>query len=114
MPKGAGILKAFYVSPELADIIGKNVASRPECIKGLWAYIKRYNLQDADNKQYIIPDARMAKVFGYDRMRGFSMSKFIGQFLSEIPEEEEVEVLAASPGAPAYPTEPEPIMILGD
>merc|ERR1712018_663342 len=51
-------------------------------LKLLWAYIKKNNLQDPDNKQYFIPDKKMAKVFGSDKMRGFGMAKHIGPHLS--------------------------------
>ncbi len=62
MPKGAGLTKPMKLSPELADIVGKKEASRAECIKELWAYLKKHNLQDPENKQYFIPDKKMAKV----------------------------------------------------
>ena len=62
MPKGAGLTKPMKLSPELADIVGKKEASRAECIKQLWAYIKKHNLQDPENKQYFTPDKKMAKV----------------------------------------------------
>merc|ERR1712077_120455 len=54
----------------------------PSSSKLLWAYIKKNNLQDPDNKQYFIPDKKMAKVFGSEKMRGFGMAKSIGPHLS--------------------------------
>merc|ERR1712157_91288 len=48
MPKGAGLTKPMKLSAELADIVGKKEASRAECIKQLWAYIKKNNLQDPE------------------------------------------------------------------
>ena len=62
MPKGAGLTKPMKLSSELADIVGKKEASRAECIKQLWAYIKKNNLQDPENKQFFVPDKKMAKV----------------------------------------------------
>ena len=62
MPKGAGLTKPMKLSAELSDIVGKKEASRAECIKQLWAYIKKHNLQDPENKQYFTPDKKMAKV----------------------------------------------------
>ena len=82
MPKGAGLTKPMSLSPELADVVGKKEASRAECIKQLWAYLKKHNLQDPENKQYFFPDAKMAKIFGKDRIRAFGMAKFIGAHLS--------------------------------
>ena len=46
-----------------------------------WPLLSR-PFQDPDNKQYFIPDKKMAKVFGSDKMRGFGMAKHIGPHLS--------------------------------
>merc|ERR1712053_68108 len=61
MPKGSGLTKPMKLSAELADIVGKKEASRAECIKQLWAYIKKNNLQDPENKQFFNPDKKMAR-----------------------------------------------------
>merc|ERR1712147_110226 len=82
MPKGSGLTKPMKLSAELADIVGKKEASRAECIKQLWAYIKKNNLQDPENKQFFNPDKKMAKIFGNDRIRAFSMAKFLSAHLS--------------------------------
>ena len=80
--KGSGLSKPMKLSPELADIVGKKEASRAECVKQLWAYLKKNNLQDPENKQFFTPDKKMAKVFGTERMRAFAMSKFLSAHLS--------------------------------
>ena len=46
-----------------------------QIIKELWAYIKDHNLQDPKNKNYIIPDKKMAKVFGTEKFRAFGKAK---------------------------------------
>merc|ERR1712095_42305 len=84
MPKGSGLTKPLKLSADLADIVGKKEASRAECIKELWAYLKKHNLQTPDNKQYFQPDKKMAKVFGNDKIRAFSMSKHIGAHLTPL------------------------------
>merc|ERR1711935_840462 len=84
MPKGSGLTKPLKLSSDLADIVGKKEASRAKCIKELWAYLKKHNLQTPDNKQFFLPDKKMAKVFGSDKIRAFSMSKHIGAHLSPI------------------------------
>merc|ERR1719400_2427124 len=61
---------------------GKKEASRAECIKQLWAYLKKNNLQDPENKQFFIPDKKMAKIFGNDKIRAFGMAKFLSAHLS--------------------------------
>merc|ERR1712228_1029255 len=77
MPKGSGLTKPMKLSADLADIVGKKEASRAKCIKELWAYLKKNNLQDPANKQYFTPDKKMAKVFGSVRIRAFGMAKFL-------------------------------------
>ena len=62
MPKGGGLTAPMKVSPELAAIIGMKEASRAQCVKHLWAYLKEHNLQDPENKQFFTPDKKMAKV----------------------------------------------------
>ena len=42
---GGGLTAPKKLSPELADIVGKKMASRAELMKLLWAYIKKNNLQ---------------------------------------------------------------------
>merc|ERR1711996_166696 len=83
MPKGSGLTKPMKLSADLADIVGKKEASRAECIKLLWAYLKKNNLQDPENKQYFNPDKLMQPVFGEERMRAFAMSKFLKPHLSD-------------------------------
>ena len=72
------------LSADLADIVGKKEASRAECVKQLWAYLKKHNLQDPENKQFFTPDKKMAKVFGSDSIQAFSMSKFLSAHLSQV------------------------------
>merc|ERR1711950_49721 len=79
----AALIKVMNVSNELADIIGTKKASRPQAIKGLWAYIKKNNLQDPAQRQYFTPDAKMAKVFGKNKMKTIHMSKYLSANLSD-------------------------------
>merc|ERR1712212_306473 len=80
--KKSGITKPMKLSSDLAAVVGQKQASRTECIKQLWAYLKKHNLQDPDNKQYFIPDKKMAKVFGTEKLRGFGMAKHLGPHLT--------------------------------
>merc|ERR1712212_638699 len=95
MPKGGGLTKPMKLSDDLAAIVGRKSASRAKCMKYLWAYLKKNNLQCEDNKQYFLPDKKMAKIFGTEKCRGFGMAKFIGEHLlgpsSDVEEEEDSE-----------------------
>ena len=52
----AALIKVMNVSDNLAAIIGQKKASRPQCIKALWAYLKKHNLQDAEHRQFFRVD----------------------------------------------------------
>jgi hypothetical protein len=43
--KGSGLTKPMKLSADLAELVGKKEASRAECVKQLWAYLKKNNLQ---------------------------------------------------------------------
>ena len=45
MPKGDGLTRPLKLSDDLAAIIGVEEASRAECIKLIWAYLKANELQ---------------------------------------------------------------------
>merc|ERR1712212_1145547 len=61
MPKGGGLTKPMKLSDDLAAIVGRKSASRAKCMKYLWAYLKKNNLQCEDNKQYFLPDKKWPK-----------------------------------------------------
>merc|ERR1739848_760027 len=66
--KNAGLQKELNVSDELAKIIGT---------KRLWAYLKEKDLQDPQNKQWFTPNDTMAPIFGTEKIKCFSMSKYL-------------------------------------
>ena len=50
-------------------------------MKRVWAYLKRKNLQDPQDKQWFTPDETMAPVFGEERIKGFGMVKYLKEHL---------------------------------
>ena len=84
-PKKTGINEELNVSEDLRVIIGTKRGekiSRPQIVKRLWVYLKEHNLQDPENKQFFTPDATMEPVFGNERMKAFSMSKYLTKHLT--------------------------------
>lgn len=63
-PKKERKMPAYKLSSELAAVVGTSELSRGEVTKKVWDYIKAHQLQDANNKRLIHPDALLAKVFG--------------------------------------------------
>ena len=86
MPKGGVFTGPMKVSPELAAIIGLKEASRAQCMKHLWAYLKKHNLKDPENNQFFKPDEKLAKVFGTDHISAFEVlkSKYLSDHLTSL------------------------------
>jgi len=62
--KNSAFMQPVEISDDLAAVIGAGPMPRTEIIKKLWAYIKKNHCQDTKNKRNIIPDEKLAKVFG--------------------------------------------------
>ena len=66
--RGGGLTQMTYsLSPELQAVVGVRSATRPQVVKKLWAYIKSHKCQDANNRRMIVPDGKLAEVFGSKR-----------------------------------------------
>lgn len=62
--KNSAFMKPVEFSDELKAVVGAGPLPRTEIIKKLWAYIKKNDCQNPKNKRNIIPDEKLAKVFG--------------------------------------------------
>lgn len=79
----SAFMKPMNISSELAVIVGKGPMPRSEVVKKLWVYIKKNNLQDANNKRNINADADLKKVFGGKAtVSMFEMTKLVSKHLS--------------------------------
>lgn len=82
--KPSAFMKPVEVSDALAEIVGKGPMARTEVTKKLWEYIKKNKLQDKNNKRNIIPDQKLAKVFGSSQsIDMFKMTSKVSKHLSE-------------------------------
>jgi len=76
-------MKAMKPSEALAKIVGNEPLPRSEMIKKLWEYIKKNNLQDAENKRNINADENLLAVFdGKKQVSMFEMTKLVNKHLS--------------------------------
>ncbi|OWM83339.1 protein TRI1 [Punica granatum] len=76
-----GLNKVCGVSPELQAIVGQPALPRTEIVKQLWAYIKKNNLQDPNNKRKIICDNALQLVFETDCTDMFKMNKLLAKHI---------------------------------
>lgn len=70
--KGKGILKEQELSEELAEFMGKDYASRADCTKKIWAYIKKHDLNEGRD---IYPDDELSPILGSKKITMFDIAK---------------------------------------
>jgi chromatin remodeling complex protein RSC6 len=81
--KKSKFMAPLQLSEELAAVVGRGPMPRTEVTKKLWAYIKAHKCQDTKNKRNIVPDDKLAKIFGGKKtVNMFEMPKLIGKHLS--------------------------------
>lgn len=76
-----GLSKVCGVSPELQVIVGQPTMARTEIVKQLWAYIRKNNLQDPNNKRKIICNDELRLVFETDSTDMFKMNKLLAKHI---------------------------------
>ena len=74
--------KPLKPSKELSTVVGHDPLPRTEVVKKVWEYIKKHDLQDAQNKREIVADANLKAVFGRDKVTMFEMNKILAGHLS--------------------------------
>ena len=81
--KNSKFMQPMKISDDLAEVVGKGPMPRTEVTKKLWEYIKKHKNQDPNNKRDIIPDEKLAKVFGTKKaVNMFQMTKLVNKHLS--------------------------------
>lgn len=81
--KSSKFMQPMKPSKELSAVVGEGPMPRTEVTKKLWAYIKKFELQDQKNKRNINPDEKLQKVFGGKKaVNMFEMTKLVNKHLS--------------------------------
>lgn len=80
--KNSKFMAPVTPSEKLAEIVGSKPIPRTEVIKKLWAYIKKNNLQDKQNRRMINADEKLKPIFKKDQVSMFDMAKLINKHLS--------------------------------
>ena len=79
----SAFMKPMKPSEALAKIVGNEPLPRTEVTKKLWEYIKKNNLQDAENRRNINADENLLAVFdGKKQVSMFEMTKLVNKHLS--------------------------------
>merc|ERR1712196_294221 len=76
---GKGIFAPKTLSPAMADICGAKTLPRTEVTKKIWAYIKKYKLNDG---RTIKPDAKLKGVLPVASIDMLKMAGYISKHLA--------------------------------
>lgn len=78
----SGLQRPVTPSANLAAITGSAALPRSQVVSKMWAYIKKNNLQNPQNKREIMADATLRPIFGgKDRVSMFEMNKHLSNHL---------------------------------
>jgi chromatin remodeling complex protein RSC6 len=78
----AAFMKPMTPSAELAAVVGSQPQPRSEITKRVWDYIKKNNLQDAQNRRQINADDKLRPVFGGKKnVTMFEMTSLVNKHL---------------------------------
>lgn len=79
----AAFMKPVTPTAMLAAIVGASPLPRTEVTKKVWDYIKKYNLQDKENRRMINADDKLKPVFGGKKQVSmFEMTKLVSAQLN--------------------------------
>jgi len=82
---GTAFMKPVKPDETLAMIIGVEPIPRTEVTRKMWDYIRTHNLQDPQNRTFVLADDRLKQVFGgRDRVSMFEMTKLVFEHVSSV------------------------------
>jgi chromatin remodeling complex protein RSC6 len=102
----AALAKPVLASPALRALLGLAPAAtttRAAALQGVWAHIKAAKLQREGAKSVIVPDERLAAVFGAEPVKMTAVMGLLAKHLTAIKEAAAPAAAAAEPAAPAEP-----------
>jgi chromatin remodeling complex protein RSC6 len=79
--KPNALQRSLQPSQELAAVVGAEPLPRGEVVSKVWAYIKQHQLQNPENRREILADAKLAAVFGEDKVTMFEMNQHLARHL---------------------------------
>ncbi|KAG8386060.1 hypothetical protein BUALT_Bualt03G0109700 [Buddleja alternifolia] len=113
-----GLNKHCGVSPQLQTIVGQPTMPRTEIVKQLWAYIRKHNLQDPNNKRKIVCNDELRLVFETDSTDMFKMNKLLAKHITSLEPTKQTAQNAKKPKVDvesgSKSDEPVPIVMISD
>ncbi|KAJ1959936.1 hypothetical protein GGI12_004079 [Dipsacomyces acuminosporus] len=107
-----GLSKPMKLSATLNAFLGQKYCARTDVVKNLWKYIKEHNLQDPNDKRYILCDDKLRELFDTDRLYMYTMNKLLNQHLTKPTPEENAEAIVLLGLPPTHPAAADSIGIV--
>ncbi|AKQ42746.1 hypothetical protein CP97_12910 [Aurantiacibacter atlanticus] len=80
--KNNALNKPVTLSSELENVVGKGPMTRAQVTSKVWEHIKANDLQDANDRRMINPDAKLGAVIGKDQISMFKMTAAVSKHLT--------------------------------
>ncbi|HCV22738.1 MAG TPA: hypothetical protein DGN59_04705, partial [Candidatus Latescibacteria bacterium] len=75
-------MRPLQPDAHLGAVVGSKPLPRTQVVKKLWAYIKKSNLQDSQNRRMINADEKLRNIFGGKKQVSmFEMTKLVNKHL---------------------------------
>ena len=75
-------MRPLQPDASLGAVVGTNALPRTQVVKKIWAYIKRNNLQDTQNRSMINGDDKLKAIFaGKKQVSMFEMTKLVNKHM---------------------------------
>jgi len=82
--KGVSVYSQECVlSEELAEIMGTDRMARKDVVSKMWQIFKERQIQDPKNKQYVICDEQLEKLFKVKKFKAFGMMKILKSHMKD-------------------------------
>lgn len=75
--------KPCILSGELASVMGTDRMARKDVVKRMWEIVRERKLEDPKNKQFMLCDEQLQRVFGRKRVRTFGMMKHLKSHIKD-------------------------------
>ncbi|KAL3091371.1 hypothetical protein niasHS_007164 [Heterodera schachtii] len=83
--RNSAFSKICLISAELSTLLGKQYMRRSDVVKEMWAYFRSNNLLDPKNKQFVILDEPLKRVFGQKtRIKAFGMMSELKKYVKDV------------------------------
>merc|ERR1711872_1150232 len=90
--KQNGLGRTMKCSKELQAVIGKENISRLDCMTEIWAYIKKNKLQNPQQRQFVVPDAKLIPVLGKKNVSIHKLAKLLEPHFKPMSPREMIEM----------------------